>query len=102
MKMYSSTSSPRNLSRICASMGLPATLMSGLGLVYVCGRKRVPSPAKGMMTFMFNLFHGCGMYFFVVFNFRDFAKWQPPPSAHHALLTALIIGLRLCHSVACS
>jgi hypothetical protein len=58
--------------------------MSGLGLVYVCGRKRVPSPARGMMTFMRNLLHGYGTYFCVTFNFRNFAKWRPLPATHHA------------------
>src|SRR5688500_12969748 len=32
--------------------GLPATLSIGLGVMCVCGRRRVPLPASGMITFM--------------------------------------------------
>src|SRR3989442_1639166 len=39
-------------SMICASMGLPATWRSALGCVYVCGRRRVPTPAAGIIAFI--------------------------------------------------
>src|SRR5581483_6880207 len=32
--------------------GLPAILSIGLGVMCVCGRRRVPLPANGMMTFI--------------------------------------------------
>src|ERR1044071_5875409 len=32
--------------------GLPATRSIGFGVTCVCGRRRVPFPASGMMTFM--------------------------------------------------
>src|SRR5215210_6447998 len=46
-------SSGSTRSSTCSSIGLPATLTSGLGLIHVCGRRRVPNPATGntMSTF---------------------------------------------------
>src|SRR5215207_4488689 len=35
-----------------AITGLPATFSIGFGVMCVCGRRRVPFPASGMMTFM--------------------------------------------------
>ncbi len=32
--------------------GRPATRISGLGVVCVCGRRRVPFPARGIIAFM--------------------------------------------------
>ena len=32
--------------------GLPATLSIGFGVMCVCGRRRVPFPASGMITFI--------------------------------------------------
>src|SRR5689334_24776443 len=42
----------RRSSRMYCITGLPATLSIGFGVMYVCGRSRVPLPASGMMTFM--------------------------------------------------
>jgi hypothetical protein len=39
-------------------MGFPATGTSGFGTVIVCGRKRVPRPAIGMIIFIFY----CGLF----------------------------------------
>ena len=39
-------------------MGLPATGMRGLGTVRVCGRKRVPRPAMGIMIFIVECLDG--------------------------------------------
>jgi hypothetical protein len=35
-----------------AITGLPATFSIGFGVTWVCGRRRVPFPASGMITFM--------------------------------------------------
>src|SRR5262249_15347989 len=45
------TPAARKSSTMWARMGLPATLTSGLGIVWVCGRRRVPLPATGMTAF---------------------------------------------------
>src|SRR5690349_9323941 len=44
--------SRRRSSRMYSITGLPATLSIGFGVMCVCGRKRVPLPASGMITFM--------------------------------------------------
>jgi hypothetical protein len=48
-------------------MGLPAIGRSGFGMVKVCGRKREPRPAMGIITFMEITF---GFYKFV--SFKDY------------------------------
>lgn len=35
-----------------STIALPATCTSGLGVVSVCGRRRVPLPAIGIIMFM--------------------------------------------------
>src|SRR5690242_15800109 len=40
-----------NISSRWSREAFPATLTSGLGLLQVCGRMRVPQPAIGMMIF---------------------------------------------------
>src|SRR5215510_10792164 len=50
MKISSDTSSPSSRSITQSITGRPATLSSGLGTRWVCGRSRVPLPASGMMT----------------------------------------------------
>src|SRR5687767_5162547 len=52
MKMSSSTSSPSNRSMTQSITGRPATLSIGFGTRCVCGRRRVPFPASGMITCM--------------------------------------------------
>src|SRR5690349_17695215 len=44
-----------NISSKCSRDVLPATLTSGLGLLQVCGRIRVPQPAIGMNIFRVSL-----------------------------------------------
>src|SRR5512144_1709698 len=44
--------SRRRSSRMYCITGLPATFNIGFGVMCVCGRRRVPFPASGMMTFM--------------------------------------------------
>src|ERR1035437_141632 len=39
-------------SRICARIGLPATLSRTFGWLNVCGLSRVPNPATGMIACM--------------------------------------------------
>src|SRR5688572_26314124 len=51
MKTYSAlagSGTVLNISSRCSSEVLPATLTSGLGLLQVWGRMRVPQPAMGM------------------------------------------------------
>src|SRR5512141_3391456 len=50
MKMSSSMFSPSSRSITQSITGRPATLSSGVGVRWVCGRSRVPFPASGMMT----------------------------------------------------
>src|SRR5438093_5931242 len=50
MKMSWRGESGRTRSNTCSSIGLPATVMSGFGLLEVCGRNLEPSPATGRMT----------------------------------------------------
>ena len=45
---YFSPSMVLNISNKCSSVVFPATLTSGLGLLKVCGRMRVPQPAMGI------------------------------------------------------
>src|SRR5689334_15120973 len=52
MKISSLTSSPSSRSITQSMTGRPATLSSGLGIRWVCGRRRVPFPASGMITCM--------------------------------------------------
>src|ERR1019366_7931769 len=52
MKISSSTSRPLSRSITQSITGRPATLSIGLGIRCVCGRRRVPLPASGMMTCM--------------------------------------------------
>src|SRR5579864_6552182 len=52
MKISSSTASPESRSITQSITGRPATLSSGLGTRWVCGRRRVPFPASGMITCM--------------------------------------------------
>ena len=40
-------------------IGFPATGISGLGTVSVCGRNRVPLPAIGIMIFIYSSFQDC-------------------------------------------
>src|SRR5262245_24818786 len=48
----STVPSRRRSSRMYSITGLPATLSIGFGVMCVCGRRRVPLPASGMITFM--------------------------------------------------
>ena len=41
------------MSKTCPNTAFPATLTSGLGLLHVWGRRRVPSPAMGITTVSF-------------------------------------------------
>src|ERR1044071_6949412 len=50
MKISSVTSRPPSVSITQSITGRPATLSIGLGTRWVCGRRRVPLPASGMMT----------------------------------------------------
>src|SRR5829696_1671446 len=52
MKMSSLTSSPSRRSITQSITGRPATFSMGLGTRCVCGRRRVPFPASGMITCM--------------------------------------------------
>ena len=52
MKISSLTSSPSSRSITQSMTGRPATLSIGLGTRWVCGRRRVPFPASGMITCM--------------------------------------------------
>src|SRR5215210_4637463 len=52
MKISSLTSSPARRSITQSMTGRPATLSSGLGTRWVCGRRRVPFPASGTITCM--------------------------------------------------
>src|SRR5678815_550689 len=48
----STVPSRRRSSRMYSITGLPATLSIGFGVMWVCGRRRVPLPASGLVTFM--------------------------------------------------
>src|SRR4030095_10015076 len=48
----STVPSRRRSSRMYCITGLPATFSIGFGVMCVCGRRRVPLPASGMITFM--------------------------------------------------
>src|SRR3954469_14786745 len=50
MKISSVTSSPSSRSITQSITGRPATFSNGLGTKCVCGRSRVPLPARGMIT----------------------------------------------------
>src|SRR5919107_1000036 len=50
MKISWVISSPSSRSMTQSITGRPATLSSGLGTMWVCGRSRVPLPARGMIT----------------------------------------------------
>src|SRR5687768_14616000 len=71
MKTYSTFSGSGrvlNISIKCSSAVLPATLTSGLGLLKVCGRMRVPQPAMGMNILrvsvnVSSVFHELRLYF---------------------------------------
>src|SRR6476661_4524347 len=52
MKISSLTSRPWSRSITQSMTGRPATLSMGLGVRWVCGRRRVPFPASGMITCM--------------------------------------------------
>src|SRR3990170_1352166 len=48
--VFSGSGKVLNIASKCSSDVLPATLISGLGLLHVCGRIRVPQPAMGITT----------------------------------------------------